>query len=460
MLRNLSTTENDTWGRTSGLLILGFLCYALPWRVFAALPLPLEGQPVLQIQGSNTIGARLGPALVKGLLEEQGFHDVQIEPGRIANEQRVSGINAAQQSVFIEVAAHGSGTAFVALKDASAQLGASSRPIKVAEAQSLAGLGDFNSAAAEHIIAIDGLAVILNQKNDLTSLSTSQIAQVFSGEIKTWEELGGSGGPIHLYARDDNSGTFDTFKELVLTANGKTLASSSQRFESSEQLSDAVSHDPQGIGFIGLPYIRQAKALAVSDGQSLPMLPSTALVATEDYPLSRRLFFYNPPSASNPWAQALVQFAHSDKGQAIVAKVGFVPQTVSAVRVNASSSMPPIYRELAHQAQRLTVNFRFQQGSANLDNKALRDAERVLEYLNKQQKTQHKVVLVGFGDPKVDAAHALILSKWRGQVVRRELSQGSVIIDKVIGFGAELPVANNQGDDGRIKNRRVEVWVY
>jgi phosphate transport system substrate-binding protein len=460
MLRNPSTTEHDTWGRTSGWLILGFLCYALPWRVFAALPLPVEGLPALQIQGSNTIGARLGPALAKGLLEEQGFHDVQVEPTSSANEQRISGVNAAKQRVSIEVAAHGSGTAFVALKDASAQLGASSRPIKPAEAQSLAALGDFNSAAAEHIIAIDGLAVILNQQNELSSLSTSQIAQVFSGEIKTWEELGGSGGPIHLYARDDNSGTFDTFKELVLTANGKTLASSSQRFESSEQLSDAVSQDPQGIGFIGLPYIRQAKALAVTDGQSRPMLPTATLVATEDYPLSRRLFFYNPPSADNPWAQALIKFAHSDKGQAIVAQIGFVPQTVSAVRVNASSSMPPIYRELAHQAQRLTVNFRFQQGSAKLDNKALRDAERVLEYLNKQQKTQHKVVLVGFGDPKVDEAHALILSKWRGQVVRRELTKGRVIIDKIIGFGAELPVANNQGDDGRIKNRRVEVWVY
>ncbi|MFZ3186370.1 MAG: phosphate ABC transporter substrate-binding/OmpA family protein [Pseudomonas sp.] len=460
MLRNPSTTDNDTWGRTSGWLILGFLCYALPWRVFAALPLPPEGQPALQIQGSNTIGARLGPALVKGLLEEQGFQEVRIEAAKVANEQRVSGINAAKQRVFIEVAAHGSGTAFVALKDASAQLGASSRPIKAAEAQSLSALGDFHSAAAEHIIAIDGLAVILNQQNPLSSLTTSQIAQVFSGEITTWEELGGSGGPIHLYARDDNSGTFDTFKELVLTANGKTLAASSRRFESSEQLSDAVSQDPQGIGFIGLPYIRQAKALAVTDGQSRPMLPTATLVATEDYPLSRRLFFYTPPSANNPWGQALVQFAHSDKGQALVEKAGFVPQTVSAVNVNASSSMPPIYRELAHQAQRLSVNFRFQQGSANLDNKALRDVERVLEYLEKQQKTQHKVVLVGFGDPKVDEAHALILSKWRAQVVRRELSKGQLIIDKIIGFGAELPVANNQGDEGRIKNRRVEVWVY
>jgi phosphate transport system substrate-binding protein len=209
-----------------------------------------------------------------------------------------------------------------------------------------------------------------------------------------------------------------------------------------------------------LPYIRQAKALAVTDGQSQPMLPSPTLVATEDYPLSRRLFFYTPPSAANPWAQALVTFTHSAKGQAIVAQIGFIPQSVSAVKVNATSSMPPIYRELANQAQRLTVNFRFQQGSASLDNKALRDIERLQEYLSANNKQQHSVVLVGFGDPKVDEAHASIMSKWRGQVVRRELSKGQVIVDKIIGLGAELPVANNQGDDGRIKNRRVEVWVY
>jgi phosphate transport system substrate-binding protein len=460
MLRKLSTVAHDTWGRTSGWLILGFLCYALPWRVFAALPLPLEGQPALQIQGSNTIGARLGPALVRGMLEEQGFSHIQIEPGNGVNEQRISGVNSAKQRVFIEVAAHGSSTAFVALKEATAQLGAASRPIKPAEVQALADLGDFKSAAAEHVIAIDGLAVILNPENPLNSLSTREIAQVFSGEISNWEALGGTDGAIHLYARDDNSGTFDTFKELVLAANGKALSPSSKRFESSEALSDAVSQDPQGIGFIGLPYIRQAKALAVTDGQSQPMLPTATLVATEDYPLSRRLFFYNPPSVNNPWAEELVKFTHSGKGQAIVAQIGFVPQSVAAVKVNASSSMPPIYRELAHQAQRLTVNFRFQQGSAKLDNKALRDIERLQEYLIANNKQYHDVVLVGFGDPKVDEAHALILSKWRAQVVRRELSKGKIIIDKIIGFGAELPVANNQGDDGRIKNRRVEVWMY
>src|SRR5690606_17066269 len=131
----------------------------------------------------------------------------------------------------------------------------------------------------------------------------AQLARVFAGEVKTWEELGGRGGAIHLYARDDNSGTWDTFKELVLASQGKSLAAGAQRFESSTRLSDAVSQDPQGIGFIGLPYIRQARPLAISAGDSQPMLPSTELVATEDYPLSRRLFLYMKPGEGNPWAQ-------------------------------------------------------------------------------------------------------------------------------------------------------------
>jgi len=460
MLRNSPATDRDTWSRTCGLLILGFVCYALPWRVFAALPVPVDNIPALQIQGSNTIGAKLGPALVKGLLLQEGFKDVRIEGNGQPNEQQVIGQKANGEQVRIDVAAHGSGTGFVALKEGRVALAASSRPIKDSEAQSLASLGDFTSPAAEQVIAIDGLAVILHPQNSLNALTTSQLAQVFAGEVKTWEALGGHGGPIHLYARDDNSGTYDTFKELVLASHGKTLAPGSQRFESSEQLSDAVSQDPQGIGFIGLPYIRQAKALAIADGESQPMLPSTTLIATEDYPLSRRLFFYNAPQEPNPWAQALVKFAHSSEGQAIVEKTGFIAQTVRAVRVNASSQLPPLYKELAHQAQRLTVNFRFQEGSVSLDNKAQRDVGRVLEYLRAEQKMHRKVVLVGFGDPKSDATRAAILSKWRAQVVRRELSKADVLIEQLLGFGGEMPVASNEADEGRSKNRRVEVWVY
>ncbi len=437
-----------------------FLLALFPlYAVSAPLPAPDQG-PALRIQGSNTIGAALGPALVKGLMEQQGLQAVRIEPAQGANEQRVTGKTRQGKTVLIEVAAHGSSTGFMALKNATADLAASSRPIKDSELVDLEPLGDLKSPEAEQVIAIDGLAIILNPRNPLNTLNTEQLAQIFNGEISTWEALGGVGGPIHLYARDDQSGTYDTFKELVLRLRDKPLGAGAKRFESSEQLSDAVSQDPQGIGFIGLPYVRQAKAVAIVDGDSQPMLPLNSLIATEDYPLSRRLFFYLPPSGRNPWAKALVDFTQSSKGQAIVAANGFIAQQVQAIAVEPRASMPEDYQAIARDAQRLTVNFRFEEGSASLDNKARQDLQRVVAYLKSHGKLDKQVTLVGFGDAKNDPQRAALLSKLRAMAVRRELVKNGVVLRDIRGFGAQMPVAANTADEGRIKNRRVEVWVY
>ncbi|MGF6130014.1 phosphate transport system substrate-binding protein [Pseudomonas frederiksbergensis] len=445
---------------TLRVLFLLMVCLNLPLMATASdLRMPESG-PVLRIQGSNTIGADLGPALVAGLMQEQGLLKVHSETPDKANEQRIVGQTAQGRRVVVEVAAHGSSTGFTALKNATADLAASSRPIKDSELADLKSLGDLKSPNAEQVIAIDGLAIILHPQNPLNQLNTEQLARIFSGEASTWEELGGIGGTIHLYARDDQSGTYDTFKELVLSRRGKSLSSAAKRFESSEQLSDAVSLDPQGIGFIGLPYVRQAKAVAIVDGQSQGMLPLNSLIATEDYPLSRRLFFYLPPNSKNPWAEALVAFAQSSKGQAIVAANGFIAQTVQAMAVTPNALMPEGYQALSRHAQRLTVNFRFEEGSASLDNKARQDLSRVLDYIKQHDKSDREVTLVGFGDAKSDPARADLLSKLRAMAVRRELVKSGVVFREIRGFGAEMPVAANSADEGRIKNRRVEVWVY
>lgn len=442
------------------LRVLFLLCGVFSFSAVAApLPAPEQG-PALRIQGSNTIGAALGPALVKGLMEHQGLRNVHSEPAEGANEQRVVGTTRQGTTVTVEVAAHGSSTGFAALKKASADLAASSRPIKDGELVDLEPLGDLKSPEAEQVIAIDGLAIIVNPSNPLTSLNTEQLAQIFNGQTSTWETLGGVGGAIHVYARDDQSGTYDTFKELVLRLRDKPLVSSAKRFESSEQLSDAVSQDPQGIGFIGLPYVRKAKAVAIVDGDSQPMLPLNSLIATEDYPLSRRLFFYLPPSGHNPWAKALVRFTQSSQGQAIVAANGFIAQQVQAMAVEPRPSMPEDYQAIARDAQRLTVNFRFEEGSASLDNKARQDLQRVVAYLKDHEKLDKQVTLVGFGDAKNDPQRAALLSKLRAMAVRRELVKHGVVLRDIRGFGAQMPVATNTADEGRIKNRRVEVWVY
>ena len=414
----------------------------------------------LRIQGSNTIGANLGPALVSAMLAEQGLHDIHSVPVIPPNEHSIVGTTAQGQQIRVDVAAHGSGTGFTALAAGLADLVASSRPIKDRELVDLEPLGDLKSPGAEQVIAIDGLAIILHPHNPLNQLNTEQLAQIFSGQISRWEQLGGTGGAIHLYARDDQSGTWETFKELVLNRNGQPLSSTAQRFESSEQLSDAVSHDPQAIGFIGLPYIRETKAVAIVDGASQPMLPLTSLIASEDYPLSRRLFLYLPPATNNPWAKALVAFTQSPQGQAIVGQNGFVAQSVQADNVMPGAHMPEQYQALTREAQRLSVNFRFEEGSASLDNKARQDLLRLVDYLSAHGKLDKQVTLVGFGDAKDDSQRAQLLSRLRAMAVRRELVKSGVVPREIQGYGAQMPVAANTEDEGRLKNRRVEVWVY
>jgi phosphate transport system substrate-binding protein len=320
-------------------------------------------------------------------------------------------------------------------------------------------LGDLRSASAEQVIGLDGVAVIVHPDNPLPQLTTQQLAQIFSGKIQRWEQLGVAGGAIHLYARDDRSGTYETFKALVLEPQHGELASQAQRFESSEELAERVGADRQAIGFSSLAAVHGAKVLAVAEGDAPAMLPERQLVASEDYPLSRRLYFYLPANAK-PQARALADFAQSPAGQAIVAAQGFVSQQVAAQAVAAQADMPPRYRSLTQQAQRLSVNFRFQEGSASLDNKALRDVQRVTEYLRQAGKLQSKAVLVGFGDPKETPGRAALLSRLRAQAVRRELARSGVEVLEVTGMGDELPIAGNDLEQGRLRNRRVEVWVY
>ncbi len=448
------TPESRPWSQTAALLALAFCCYVMPWPASAG-----EANLLLRIQGSNTIGAHLAPALAAGLLRQQGVAHPEQQISA-PNEVSVSGRDAQGRLLQITVAAHGSGTGFVALAEGSAELAASSRPIKDSEQASLASLGDLRSASAEQVIALDGLAIIVHPDNPVQQLDIAQVAALFAGEIDNWQALGGPAGAVRLYARDDNSGTFDTFKELVLSSQGKQLAGAAQRFESSDELSERVSQDPQAIGFIGLPYIRQAKALHIADQGSQAMPASRELISTEDYPLSRRLFFYLKPDESNPWARALVEFAQSAEGQAIVTANGFIGQQVQAMRVAVDASQPRVYQRLAAQAQRLSVNFRFREGSAELDNKALHDLQRLLDYLKANDKQHRQLVLVGFGDPKSDPARAALLSKLRAMAVRRELARAGILPRDILGLGEQLPVASNQQDDGRLKNRRVEVWVY
>lgn len=412
---------------------------------------------VVRIHGSNTVGANLAPELVLSWLSSKGYSIVSNTI--TAKEERIIRAKKQNENLHVEIHAHGSSTSFKDFAAGKTDVGMSSRPIKNKEVKALSLLGKLDSKESEYVIALDGLPIIVHKNNPLTELPKEIVRKIFSGEITNWSELGLKDGLINVYARDDNSGTYDTFKSLVL-AKGKPLIKTAKRFESNADLSDEVSKDINGIGFVGLAYIRDAKVLSISDTDTQALAPDTFSVATEDYVLSRRLFMYIPEKNPQPLAKEFVKFAVSAAADSIVKKIGFVSQEIKGYRVNVSETAPHEYRQFVSGAVRLSMNIRFKSGSIYLDNKAVRDVERLVEYFKHPENKNRKLLLFGFADKnEVIPFISNTFSVSRADAVADYLSKNNIHPVRIRGYGQQLPVANNVSKQGRYSNRRVEVWM-
>lgn len=420
---------------------------------------PTSSDIIFRIHGSNTIGAKLAYELVASYLKEKGADNVETLPLVNENEGIVQGYFKKENRLLgVEIFAHGSSTAFKDLLSGTADIGAASRKIKNEEVELLKHLGNMESFNSEYVIGLDGLAIIVNRNNPVVSLTIQQLKDIFSGKIVDWSEITEKhSGKINVYSRDDKSGTYDTFKELVL-GNDK-LVQNSKKYESNEALSDDVSKDIYAIGFCGLPYVKNSKALAISDGESQPILPTLFSIQTEDYPLSRRLYFYAPPFSKNLLSKEVIEFALSKKGQEIVEKVGFISLDVAPVKVDTISIESDEYQSLAKSYLRLSLSFRFKTDSYELDNRAIRDLERVLEFFKENKRKNFEIILLGFSDSLGNPKYNITLSEKRAEIVRNELNKRGIVVSKVMGLGGKIPVASNSTASGRYKNRRVEIWI-
>jgi phosphate transport system substrate-binding protein len=432
-------------------IIVSVLSLVLSSAVYA------DDSQLLRIHGSNTIGANLAPELVQSWLSAKGYKVVSDEI--TAKEERNIIAEKSGEKLKIEIHAHGSTTSFKDFSAGATDVGMSSRPIKEKEIKELSSIGLSASHESEYVIALDGLPIIVHKNNPLQNLSKDTVKKIFSGQITNWSELGLASGEINIYARDDNSGTYDTFKSLVLDKDNP-LAKGAQRFESNVNLSDAVSKDINGIGFVGLAYIRNSKVLAISDTDTRALIPDSFSVATEDYVLSRRLYMYLPEVNVHPLAKEFVKFAVSSAADSIVTKIGFISQEIEGYKVSLPENIPSEYRQFAMGAMRLSLNVRFKAGSIKLDNKAVNDVNRLVEYFSLPENKYRKLLLFGFADkheviPYV--SHSVSVS--RADAVADYLAKNQIHPIRVRGYGDNLPVADNVSTSGRYKNRRVEIWM-
>jgi phosphate transport system substrate-binding protein len=432
-----------------------------------------NGEIVMEIQGSNTIGAVLMPELIEKFLNSKGAKNITKDTS--VEEETVITFNLGNtdKNYIITIKAHGSSTAFEGLKSSECDLGMASRKIKTEELEELNSLdlGDFSSSNSEHILGLDGIAVIVNNSNSINKLTVSQLNDIYTGKITNWKDLGGKDAKIEVLSRDENSGTHDTFESLVL-GDDDWLKEVSE-YSDSQKLTDDVSNNENSIGYIGVPYIQNSKPVEILDENSTGFMPSTFNIASEDYALTRRLYLYTTENNENEYVNELLEYALSDEGQNIVSECEFVSQNIE---INKNIGIDDIkdseweneknkskYLELANNTLgRLSINFRFNFGESTIDNKGLNDVKRVVELLNSGKYLEYNITLVGFTDNIGDYNENLGLSVERAEFVKSEIIKENKALEnriKVLGASSEMPVTTNETDEGKNKNRRVEVWL-
>ena len=203
----------------------------------------------------------------------------------------------------------GSGSGITAVQEGTCDIGLSSRALK--DEEKAAGL-------KETVLAYDGIAIIVHPDNPVSDLTIEQIAQLYTGEITNWKDVGGNDAQVVLIGREAASGTRDGFESITGT---KEKCLYRQELTSTGDVITAVSQNPDAIGYASLASIKDSvKALNV-DG----VTPSEATVKDGSYKVQRPFVLVTVEGKTlSPAAQSFFDYATSPAAADIIAKAGAV----------------------------------------------------------------------------------------------------------------------------------------
>ena len=279
------------WSTT---LLTGFLALAMPGTAE-------ELQGSIQIKGSDTM-VNLCQAWAETFMTKHSKVDVAVTGG-------------------------GSGTGIAALIGGTCDFAAASRKMTPKEMTAASAQG---APPQEWIVALDGLAVVVHPSNPVKRLTLQQLADLFTGKIRNWQELGGANTVVVLLSREVNSGTHVYFKEHVLSTSRdggpKEFAPEALLLPSSQAIAEEVATNPSAIGYYGMGYQSPKNStVAIAKTAADPYItPSAETVHSGAYPISRPLFLYSR-GAPHGVVKAFLDFVISSEGQHVVRQIDFVP---------------------------------------------------------------------------------------------------------------------------------------
>ena len=221
-----------------------------------------------------------------------------------------------KNDVEITVRGGGSGNGIAALIDGATDIADASRFIKKKEFMQAR---DNDIYPVPHRVAMDGIAVIVNESNSVKNLTLNDLKKIYTGEVTNWKELGGPNKEIVVVSRDSSSGTFEVFGEIAL--KGERVSQKALMQSSNGTVASTVGETAGAIGYVGLGYLDNSGIKAVKVNG---VKPTNATVASGEFPIARPLFMF-----TDGWPEGLtskfINFILSAEGQEIVKTQGYVP---------------------------------------------------------------------------------------------------------------------------------------
>ena len=203
----------------------------------------------------------------------------------------------------------GSGAGITGATDKTLDIGLSSRALK----------DDEKSAVDGTIVALDGIAIVVNKNSKVADLTVEQLKKMFTGEITNWKDVGGDDGEIVLVGREAGSGTRDGFESIV---DVKDSCKYAQELTATGAVISAVEANPLAIGYASLSAVGDTVAMVTVEGVEC----SEDTVKDGSYKIQRPFVFVtNKSGALSEQAQAFVDFATSKDAADLIRTAGAVP---------------------------------------------------------------------------------------------------------------------------------------
>ncbi|MDZ4731049.1 MAG: phosphate ABC transporter substrate-binding protein [Xanthomonadales bacterium] len=231
-------------------------------------------------------------------------------------------------TVVVAVSGGGSGTGIAAMINGTVDIANSSREIKQEEMDQAQAQG---RNPIEHIVGFDALAIFLHPNNPIQSMTLAQLADIYGdgGSATKWSDLGVevpgcSDQSIIVVSRQNNSGTYAYFREVVL--NDSDFRLGTRDMHGSKDVVDLVENTPCAIGYSGLAYANEhvhMPCIALAEGGEC-VVPSEATASNHTYPIARSLLMYTNGQPEGAVA-AYLNWIKSDAGQCIIVEKGYAP---------------------------------------------------------------------------------------------------------------------------------------